>query len=147
MDWILKKFKELNSEDMYKILRLRSEVFVIEQECIYEDCDGKDEKSYHLYLKNNGQIIAYLRILPKNISYKEMSIGRVVVKKSYRGHSIASDMLKRAIQFIEKELNETEIRISAQAHLINFYGNLGFKQTSDKYLEDGIPHIEMLYSN
>lgn len=145
MDWNLKKFKELDSEEMYKILRLRSEVFVIEQDCIYEDCDGKDEKVYHLYLKDNSEVVAYLRILPRNISYEEMSIGRVVVKKSYRGQSIASEMVKRAIQFIEKELDETEIRISAQAHLINFYGSFGFKQVSDEYLEDGIPHIEMLY--
>ena len=95
-------------EEVYEILRLRSEVFVIEQDCIYEDCDGKDKKSYHLYLEDNGDIVAYLRILPRKISYEEMSIGRVIVKKSYRGQSMASEMLKRAIQFIENELNETE---------------------------------------
>ncbi|MBD7911292.1 MULTISPECIES: GNAT family N-acetyltransferase [Clostridium] len=145
MNWNLKKISELTIEELYKILKLRSEVFVVEQQCVYQDCDGKDESSYHLYLEDKGEIVAYLRILPRKISYEEMSIGRVVVKKSYRGQSVASEMLKKAIEFIEEKLNQMEIRISAQAHLINFYGSFGFKAVTEEYLEDGIPHIEMLY--
>jgi ElaA protein len=145
MNWNLKKFNELTTEEIYKILKLRSEVFIIEQQCIYEDCDGKDKDSYHLYLEDKGEIIAYLRILKRNVSYKEISIGRVLVKKSYRGKAIAKEMMQKAIRFIEEDLKEIEIRISAQAYLINFYGSFGFKRTTDEYLEDGILHVEMLY--
>ena len=100
--------------------------------------------SYHLYINDDSKIIAYLRIIEKGVSYDEISIGRVLVNKDYRGKGLARQMMLIAISFIEKELNETEIRISAQAYLVKFYESLGFKLVSDKYLEDDIPHIEML---
>ncbi|MBZ9607740.1 GNAT family N-acetyltransferase [Clostridium estertheticum] len=145
MNWEIKKFNELSGEEVYEILKLRSEVFVIEQQCIYEECDGKDNKSYHLFAKENGQIIVYLRILEKGVSYNEISIGRVLTDKKYRGKGLAKQMMLRAIGFIENNLNEKAIRIGAQEYLINFYSSLGFVRVSEVYLEDNIPHIEMLY--
>jgi ElaA protein len=147
MNWVIKKFNELSSDELYEILKLRSEVFVVEQECIYEDCDGKDKKSYHLFAEQNGEILVYLRILEKGVSYSEISIGRVLANKKYRGRGFAKQMMLRAIEFIENYLNEKEIRISAQVYLLNFYSNLGFVKVSEGYLEDDIPHIEMLYKN
>ncbi|AKA70932.1 GNAT family N-acetyltransferase [Clostridium scatologenes] len=147
MNWELKKFKELKVEEIYKILEIRNKVFIVEQQCAYQDCDGKDENAYHLYLQDNDKIIAYLRILKKGVSYDEISIGRVLVNKNYRGKGISREMMLKAINFIELNLNEKEIKIQAQAYLINFYKSLGFKEVSDEYLEDNIPHIDMLYKN
>lgn len=145
MNWELKKFKELNVEEIYRILKLRNEVFVVEQQCVYQDCDGKDEKAYHLYLEDNGKIIAYLRILNKGVSYDEIAIGRVLVHKNYRGKGIAREMMLKAINFIESNINETVIKLQAQEYLVNFYKSLGFKEISIVYLEDNIPHVDMLY--
>ncbi|MGL5347978.1 MAG: GNAT family N-acetyltransferase [Peptostreptococcaceae bacterium] len=145
MNWNFKKFNELNIEEVYKILGLRSEVFVVEQDCVYLDCDNKDFKSYHLFLKDNNEIVAYLRILEKGVSYDEVSIGRVLVKKSYRGKGISREMMVKAIDFVEKDLKEDTIKIQAQAYLVDFYGSLGFKAVSKEYLEDNIPHIDMIY--
>jgi ElaA protein len=147
MNWVIKNFNELGSDELYEILKLRSEVFVVEQECIYEDCDGKDKKSYHLFAEQNGEILVYLRILEKGVSYNEISIGRVLSNKKYRGRGFAKQMMLRAIEFIERYLNEKEIRISAQVYLLDFYSSFGFDKVSDVYLEDDIPHIEMLYKN
>lgn len=145
MNWKLKKFNELTVEEMYKILALRNEIFIVEQECPYLDCDNKDLKSYHLFAEENGEIVSYLRVLEKGVSYDEISIGRVAVKKNYRGNGISREMMLKAIEFIENELFETTIKIQAQAYLINFYSSLGFKAVSEEYLEDDIPHIDMLY--
>jgi ElaA protein len=145
LNWELKKFKELKVEEIYKILEIRSEVFIVEQQCAYQDCDGKDKNAYHLYLQDNDKIIAYLRILNKGVSYDEISIGRVLVHKNYRSKGISREMMLKAINFIELNLNEKEIKLQAQSYLVNFYGSLGFKETSNEYLEDNIPHIDMLY--
>ncbi|QAT41236.1 GNAT family N-acetyltransferase [Clostridium sp. JN-9] len=146
MVWKIKKFNELNAEEIYKILNIRNQVFIVEQQCPYLDCDGRDINSYHLFLENNNEIAAYLRIIEKGISYNEISIGRVLVNSKYRGKGLARDMMKKAIGYINNQLNETSIRIEAQAYLIDFYKSLGFKQTSEVFLEDNIPHIEMLYT-
>lgn len=145
MNWKIKKFNELTVEEMYKILALRNEIFIVEQECPYLDCDNKDLKSYHLFAEENGEIVSYLRVLEKGVSYDEISIGRVAVKKNYRGNGISREMMLKAIEFIENELLETTIKIQAQAYLINFYSSLGFEAVSEEYLEDNIPHIDMLY--
>ncbi|WP_434799544.1 GNAT family N-acetyltransferase [Terrisporobacter vanillatitrophus] len=145
MNWKIKKFNELNVEEIYKILALRNEVFIVEQECPYLDCDDKDLNSYHLFSEENGEIVAYLRILEKGVSYDEISIGRVAVKKSYRGKGISRKMMLKAIEFIENNLAEDAIKIQAQSYLLNFYSSLGFKAVSQEYLEDNIPHIDMLY--
>lgn len=145
MNLITKTFNELTTDELYKILRLRNEVFILEQECPYQDIDDKDIESYHMFLKENNEIIAYLRIIKKGISYKQISIGRVVVKKDYRFKGIAKDMLLKCLDFIENNLGEKEIKIQAQSYLYEFYSSLGFKKISDIYLEDNIPHMDMLY--
>lgn len=147
MKWEVKKFNELTGQEVYEILKLRSEVFVVEQQCIYEDCDDKDKEAYHLFGEESGKIVAYLRILEKGISYNEISIGRVLTNKTHRGKGLGKQMMLKAIEFIEKQLCEIVIRISAQQYLLNFYSNLGFVKVSEVYLEDDIPHIEMLYKN
>ena len=146
MNWKIKKFNELNAEEIYKILALRNEIFIVEQECPYLDCDGKDFNSYHLFAEENGEVVAYLRILKKGVSYDEVSIGRVAVKQSHRGKGISREMMLKAIDFIENNLFENTIKIQAQAYLLKFYSSLGFKAVSEEYLEDNIPHIDMLYS-
>ena len=141
----LKEFTELTTEELYEILKLRAEVFVVEQNCPYQDLDDKDQSSYHLFLEDNGQIIAVLRILPENIAYKEMAIGRLIVKKSYRGKGISRKMMARAMGFITEDLGKEKIRLSGQAYLSDFYQSLGFEKVSEMYLEDGIEHFEFLY--
>lgn len=145
MNWIIKTFNELTTDELYKILQLRNEVFIVEQECPYQDIDGKDNESYHIFLKKDNEVIAYSRILKKGISYEQASIGRVIVKKDYRGGNIAKDMLLKSISFIKNSLHEKEIKIQAQAYLDKFYSSLGFEKISDVYLEDNIPHMDMLY--
>ncbi|MBU5592225.1 GNAT family N-acetyltransferase [Clostridium sp. MSJ-4] len=145
MNLFIKKFHELSLEELYDILALRSEIFVVEQNCIYEDCDGKDKFAYHLYYKEKDEILAYSRILDKGISYGEISIGRVVVNKNHRRKGLAEKMMKKAIEFVEKDLRESSIRLSAQVYAKGLYESVGFKEVSEEYLEDNIPHIEMLY--
>ncbi|HCW52904.1 MAG TPA: GNAT family N-acetyltransferase [Clostridium sp.] len=145
MNWELKKFNELTLEEMYKILQLRNEVFIVEQNCLYQDIDDKDQKSYHLFCREEEKIIACVRILEKGLSFDEIAIGRVCVSKDFRGKGIAREIMKKAIRFIEKELCGNSIKIQAQAYLIGFYESLGFKGISEEYLEDDIPHIDMMY--
>ena len=145
MNWQIKKYNELTTDEIYEILRVRNEVFVVEQKCPYQDCDSKDKSAYHLFSMEDGNIISYLRVLEKGISYKEISIGRVLVAKNARGKGLAKEGISKAINFIRNNLKEASIRISAQAYLISFYKTLGFSEVSEVYLEDDIPHIEMLY--
>ncbi len=147
MKLIFKRFEELNTKELYRILKARIEVFAVEQDCVYQDCDNKDFYAFHMYYEKNDEIVAYIRILDKGISYDEISIGRVLVNENYRFQGISSKLMNAGIDFIKKVLNENSIRISAQAHLIHFYGQLGFVKVSDEYLEDNIPHIEMLYTD
>lgn len=142
----IKKFEELSVEQLYEILRIRSEVFVVEQKCIYQDLDLKDKKSYHIFKEENGEIISYIRVIPKGISYDQMSIGRVLVREEYRGKGLAREILLEGINFIKNTLKENEIKISAQSYLIDFYKSIGFIQKSQPYLEDNIPHVKMVYT-
>lgn len=145
MEWKLKKFDDLTLDELYEILKLRSEVFVVEQDCVYQDLDDKDQLSYHLFLENDGEAVAVSRIIPENVSYEEMSIGRVVVKENFRGQGLSKIMMKKAIDFIVDDLGKSEIRLSGQAYLVDFYEDLGFKKVSDVYMEDNIEHFEFLY--
>ena len=147
MDWKLRKFSELNVEEIYEILKVRNQVFIVEQNCPYEDCDEKDKNSYHMFLSDKGKVVAYIRIPEKGVSYDEVSIGRVLVNKDYRGNNFGREIMIKGIEFIEKDLKEKSIRISAQEYLREFYKSLGFKEVSEAYLEDNIPHIEMLYKS
>lgn len=144
MSFKLKKFEQLTNTELYNILKERTEVFVVEQNCPYPEVDGKDLQSYHLYKEENGEIIAYLRILPPGVSYEELSIGRVLVKKEYRGQKVAQQMMEQALRFIQNDLNETTVKIQAQEYLRNFYASFGFEAISETYLEDNISHIDML---
>lgn len=145
MEYVLKEFDQLSLDELYQIIQLRLEIFVVEQDCVYQDLDSKDKVAYHLFVKDDDEIVAVLRILPENVSYDEMAIGRIVVKKSHRGQGIAGAMMKMAMDFIVKDLGKNKIRLSGQAYLVDFYTNLGFKRVSDEYLEDGIPHFEFLF--
>ncbi len=142
---IIKHFNKITNIELYEIIKARIKVFSIEQNCIYQDLDDKDLDAYHLFIQDNNKVIAYLRILNKGVSYKESSIGRVLVDADYRNKGLAKKILSEAIKFLEKELNECEIRISAQEYIVPFYMSMGFKKVSDIYLEDHLPHIEMLY--
>lgn len=145
MEWNLKKFDELTAYELYEILKLRAEVFVVEQDCVYQDLDDKDKQAYHLFLQDGSEVVAVLRILPENVSYEDMAIGRVIVKKSHRGQGISRVMMHKAIDFIVNDLGKSRIKISGQAYLVDFYQSFGFKKVSDCYLEDGIDHFEFLY--
>lgn len=144
MIWKIKRFKDLTVEELYKILRLRSSVFIVEQECIYQDCDEKDLQAYHLFCIDNNKLIVTLRIIDKGVSYDEVSIGRVAVDKEYRRNNLGRKSMEKAISFIKETYGETDVRISAQVYIKDFYKSLGFKEISQEYLEDNIPHIEMI---
>ena len=139
----IKRFNELSTQELYSVLQLRSEVFVVEQNCVYQDIDGKDAKAIHLLGSFNGEIVAYVRIFKPGDYFEQASIGRVVVKPIYRDRKWGYELMKEAIQATQTVFNETKITISAQLYLKKFYENLGFIQTSEMYLEDDIPHIEM----
>ena len=143
MNWKLKKFAELTLLELHDILKLRTDIFVVEQNCPYPEIDGKDPKSFHLIYKESSLIIAYARILPPRISYVEASIGRVVVAKSHRGIGLGYKLLEQAVNATLAQFNQP-IKIGAQAHLEKYYASAGFVKISDIYLEDGIPHIDML---
>jgi ElaA protein len=139
-----KKFSELTTTELYAILQLRSEVFVVEQDCVYQDIDFKDQKALHVIGIKNHKIIAYTRIFKPGDYFEKASIGRVVVAKNERINKYGYQIMNASIQAIQHFFNETEIKISAQKYLKKFYENLGFVMVGDEYLEDGIPHIAMV---
>lgn len=140
----VKTFSELTLHELYRILQLRSEVFVVEQDCVYQDLDGKDEKALHVLGIKNNEIVAYTRLFKPGYYFEESSIGRVVVSKKERAFKYGYDIMKASIEAIETHYNEKKIKISAQAHLKTFYNNCGFKEVGEEYLEDDIPHIAMI---
>ena len=147
MNTVIKKFSELSTEEIYNILKLRSEVFVVEQNCVYQDIDEKDKKATHLFLEKNNDIIAYTRIFKKGDYYEENpSIGRVVVSKKERGKNLGKEIMLNSIEFIKKELEGKKIELSAQKYLDKFYRDLDFYSEGEDYLEDGIPHQRMFYN-
>lgn len=142
---ICKKFNELTLEELYEILKLRSEVFVVEQKCIYNDIDGKDLTSSHIMIKENGKIKAYLRTLQPGVSYEDASLGRVLVSPDARGKGYAKIIVTKGVEYILNNFNTTKITIGAQEYLKNFYSEIGFKPISEVYDEDGIPHLDMTF--
>ncbi len=143
--WHVKPFGELTIRELYGILRLRSGVFVVEQECVYQDMDGKDEKALHVFGVYGGTVIAYSRLFRAGDYFQEASIGRVVVHPEYRRRKIATVLMRKSIDTINNSWNEPVIRISAQTYLSGFYASLGFKPVSVEYMEDGIPHRSMIW--
>ena len=142
--WTLKKFDSLSSLELYKIMQLRNEVFVVEQNCVYQDADNKDNTSWHFMGLDNDKLVAYTRILPPGLSYTEPSIGRVVTSPSARGSGIGRELMLQSIEEVKKLFGHVPVKIGAQLYLQKFYTSLGFEQTSEIYLEDGIEHIEMV---
>lgn len=145
MKFEFKPFAELSNDELYDILQLRAEIFVVEQDCIYNDLDGLDKLAVHQFLKKNGEIVAYSRLLKPGTRFPEYSIGRVVVKQSERGTGLGIEMMNEAKNFIVSEWKAKKIKVSAQKYLKKFYENLGFVIVTDEYLEDGIPHYGMVF--
>src|SRR5580704_11610996 len=144
MTWSCKKFNDLSPNELYAILQLRNEIFVVEQNCVFQDADNKDQHCYHLMGWQQNILSAYSRILPPEISYSESSIGRIVTSPNARGNGIGRELVKQSIEELYILFGKIPIKIGAQMYLQKFYESFGFKQTSDIYLEDDIPHIEML---
>lgn len=144
MEIKIKTFNEFSLDELYQVLQLRSEVFVVEQDCVYQDIDGKDQKALHIMGFKNNDLIAYTRCFDKGNYFEETSIGRVIVKQNFRKFSYGHELLKASIEVIESRFKTKKIKISAQVYLTKFYESHGFQQTGEGYLEDGIPHISML---
>ncbi|WP_186576681.1 GNAT family N-acetyltransferase [Aquibacillus kalidii] len=144
MEWHLKSFNELTTEELYKILKARVDVFVVEQACPYPEIDNHDQASYHLYLEDKQEIVAYSRLIPEKNIYDQASIGRVLVSDKYRGQGFAKELMEKSIHIITNQWKVEEIKIHGQEYLRNFYGSLGFKEISEVYLEDNIPHVDMI---
>jgi ElaA protein len=146
LSWIIKPFSDLSLDDLYSILRLRQAVFVVEQNCPYQDADGKDQKAFHIMgLNEKNELEAYARVIPAGLSFAEVSIGRVITCKQARGSGSGKELMRQCLKFIEKTYGKVPVRIGAQCYLIKFYSALGFEIVSEEYLEDNIPHVEMLH--
>ncbi|MGL5123086.1 MAG: GNAT family N-acetyltransferase [Fusobacteriaceae bacterium] len=141
----IKKFNELTGEEIYEIFKIRAEIFVVEQNCIYNDLDKKDKEAIHLMMKDKNEVKAYLRILKPGVSYPASSLGRVLVVKEARRKGFAEKILKEGIKYILQNYQGDKITIGAQEYLKEFYKKLGFEIESEVYLEDGIKHIDMSY--
>jgi len=144
--WICKPFSRLSADELYAILQLRSAVFVVEQNCVFQDADNKDQPSFHLMGWQDAALVAYTRLVPPGIAYNEASIGRVVTAITARGSGIGRMLMQRSIDECRKLFGEGVIRIGAQLYLKEFYTSLGFIPTGGIYPEDGIDHIQMLLS-
>ena len=141
MELVEKRFEELTTLELYEILKVRAEVFVVEQNCVYQDLDEKDKQAYHVYLKNEEGIQAYLRVLDAGVSFPEVGIGRVMTLKRRCG--LGTQILKEGIRVAKEKMNADTIKLEAQVYARSLYEKEGFVQTSEEFLEDGIPHIEM----
>lgn len=148
MNFLISDFQNLSVNQLYEILQLRSKVFVVEQNCVYLDCDDKDIASDHVMLYNNEfQLIAYARILPKGISYPDYcSIGRVATHPEYRAQTLGKKLMDHVVNYCDEKFDAIPIKISAQSYLINFYKKYGFEVYGDEYIEDQIPHTAMIRS-
>ncbi len=144
VDWSCCTMEECGVWELYELLRLRVDVFVVEQNCLYPELDGYDHRAYHLLGELGGELLAYARFfLPGDYYEDEVALGRFVVKRTHRGQGIGHSLLERSFHFIEEKGPGASIRISAQEYLVHFYRAYGFFPCSSSYLEDGIPHVEM----
>ena len=144
LEIVVKTYNELQIDELYSLLQLRSEVFVVEQDCVYQDIDGKDPKALHVLGYKNDKLVAYTRVFAPGDYFEEASIGRVVVKASERQHKFGYAIMNASIEAIENHYKESTIKVSAQTYLKQFYNTLGFYDVGEEYLEDGIPHIAMI---
>ena len=141
--WICKYFDQLTPAELYAILQLRNEVFVVEQNCVFQDADNKDHSAWHLMGWSSDKLVAYSRILPAGIAFEEASIGRVVTSPSIRGSGVGKELMQQAVARLHELFGNVPIRMGSQLYLKKFYESFGFVQDGDVYLEDGIEHIEM----
>lgn len=139
-----KSFDQLSIEELYEILQLRSEVFVVEQNCVYQDIDGKDDRALHIIGIQDEKLVGYARCFPAGIYFEQAAIGRIIIREDYRNRKLGHVILDAAIGAVKKYYNATNIRLSAQLHLMSFYEDHGFIPVGADYLEDGIPHISMI---
>lgn len=144
IEWACKSFTELSPQELYSILELRNEVFVVEQNCVFQDCDNKDQDSYHFMGWHLNNLVAYSRIMPAGLAFDEVSIGRVATSLSVRRKKIGKELMVKSIDKLNAIFGEVSIKIGAQLYLQPFYESLGFKKTGNIYLEDGIEHIKMI---
>ncbi len=143
----IKTFDQLTTTELYQILRLRSEVFVVEQDCVYQDVDNKDQKGLHLFIYDEKEIVAYTRLFASGDYFKSASIGRVVVAKTHRKEGLGHQLIQQSIEAIKSNYKTSKISISAQTYLRKFYESHQFIKEGNEYLEDGIPHIKMKYNS
>ena len=144
MDITIKSFDELTTIELHNLLQLRSEVFVVEQDCVYQDIDGKDFKALHIIGQKDGKVVAYTRCFAPGIYFEQAAIGRVVVPKDQRAFGYGHVIMKASLKAIKEHYKTENIKLSAQEHLKKFYESHGFSQIGEGYLEDGIPHIAMV---
>ena len=142
--WSCKTFNSLTPVELYSILQLRNEVFVVEQNCVYQDCDNIDQNSYHFMGWQQNRLVAYTRLIPSGVAFEEISIGRVVTSPSIRRTKVGKELMIRSIEKLYELYGKCKIKIGAQLYLKSFYESLGFIKNSDMYLEDGIEHIKMI---
>ena len=142
MEIVVKRFYELTLDELYEILKARAEVFVVEQNCAYQDLDEVDKEAYHVYLREEGKIVAYLRVLDKEKRYDEVSLGRVITIKRRCGYG--TQVMKAGIEVAREKFGAKKIKIGAQVQAKPFYEQVGFRQISDEYMEEGIPHVYMI---
>jgi ElaA protein len=145
--WYAKAFSDLSLQELYKIMQLRSEVFVVEQNCVFLDADNQDEGCIHFMGFVNDELAAYTRLAPPGYIYDEMSIGRVVTSPKHRSKGLGKELMQRSIELCKEYFVNGDIKIGAQCYLLNFYAALGFKAIGERYLEDGIEHVHMMLSN
>ena len=145
LTWKQKHFTELTVHELYGLFRLRLEVFSIEQHCAYQDADGKDLDAWHLFaMDEKERVLACSRILKAGVAFKEASIGRVIISSEIRGNGTGKDLMLRSMKLLEEKMGKVNVRIGAQCYLKKFYNDLGFFEEGKQYLEDDIPHIEMV---
>jgi ElaA protein len=143
-DWTIQTFAEFDTNTLYDVLALRQAIFVVEQNCPYQDLDGLDQAAFHMLCREGHTLLAYQRCLPPGTSYPESSIGRIIVSAAARGRQLGRELVQRGIDFNREQWPDADIRIGAQAHLADFYGSLGFELEGEEYVEDGIPHVHMV---
>lgn len=147
MAWIVKNFHELTTAELYQIIQHRVNIFIVEQQSIYEDLDNHDQNSLHIFYQEKGKIVAYARLLPPGEKYEEVSFGRVVVAREKRGTGLGKELVAFTMQQAKERWATTNIFIEAQNYLKSFYEEFGFVATSEPYELDNLPHIDMLYLN
>lgn len=144
MKLIVKSFGELSTDELYQMIRIREEVFVLEQQCIYVDCDGYDPRCDHIIIKDNNEVVATCRIIPAGVKYEQISIGRVVVSDKVRRRGLGTMMVEEGLAYINSKYGDQDVILSAQVAIKEMYEAVGFRVDSDVYLEDGIDHVRMI---